>query len=614
MATHRNSQDEQPEPGTEGLDEPSGTPGLWEESDPRIDDWEVASDPEPCAVYRDSPEAMGRITTPLGDLWFTNLYGSRSSMSRQLGRRSAREIRDGALEFLNEFPSEVVQALVPSPLVRAGNWALEQWLVKRLREGLVDEQLKMFRSFADGAGQPLDEIISAQLVWDIWAVLARAPLERVQTATGRARHHSPLLGSFSATLPTNTVGPLHLRWLDNAAVDRWDRNNSVVFFHPDRGMSYVLVASLGFITGLPAGMNAAGLSVSVEPSAREDVDWSGSPLGLAVHEMLAEAHTIEEAATILRERSSMTPWRFVVCEGDTGRTAIFEVDETVERTEATEGPTSVGSWDGALPGHQLARVRRWHVRRRDRMDELLADWTPAGDDAVFDALEAVADGTEPTPVEGPGQPFGGLSNTGAVVFEPANRRLWVAVGRSPVCRRWFVPMSLRPDDGSRDGGLDGRVRPLKPADDWETRSEGRAVEHLRQAHQLAVAGEDPGRVLINLEHALALDARLPSLHVLSGLMALEAGRARRAEGAFRKAMDLLEEPTRRAELSLYLAWALDLQGRPKEARRLYAKVGNDSKAEPAVRRWASAGRRSKFEEGDMGGFEIDFFLATVFEA
>ncbi len=591
----------------------AGTPGLWEESDPRIDDWEVSRDPSPCAVYGDGPGAMGRVTTPLGDLGFTNLVGGGVPMLRQLGQRSAPHLRDGALDVVQQFTGDVVESLVPGPLVRAGRWAMNNWMGRRFRTAISDDYLRMLQAFGEGCGRDVDEIVDAQMAWDVWALLARSSVERIQRASSRARKHSPLLGSFSMVLPTESVGPLHFRWLDNAAVDRWDRRGSAVFFHPDQGMSYVLVSSSGFVTGLPCGMNSAGLTVSVEPSASDDVHRRGEPVGRAVHEILSQAHVIEEAATILREYRPMTPWRYVVCEGETGRAVVIEAGSSVSiSSDFDEPPFALGTFDGKKPVGDVERIERWHKARRRCIEDLIDGWSGRGDDVVYDVLEKIA-GPAGESMTAPGDCLGGLSNVGAVVFEPANRRFWIAVGRTPVSRRWFVPMTLRPGDGPRSGGLDGRVRPVKPAGDWENETSGRAIEHLRQARQLALAGEDPERILIILEHAVALQPESSAFHTLTGLVALRAGRARRAEGAMRRAADLIDDAARRAEVRLYLGWSLDAQQRRKEARGLYGDVVKDPATDRDVRRWARAGRRRRFDFDDFDDVDIDFFLATVFD-
>lgn len=577
-------------------------------------DWHGGPDIEPCTVYRDGPGTMGRVTTPLGDLSFANVFGGPVSMARQLGRRSATDLREGALPFLDRFMGDVAGAVAPTALSGVGNWVLENWLVGRLRQALPGEYLKVLMAYGEGSGFEVDRVVAGQLLWDIWGILHHAPVRRIRSATARSRIHSPLLGSLSMVLPSDEVGPLHLRWLDNTGVDLWDRKTSLQFFHPDQGIAYVMVSSVGFLTGLPAGMNAAGLTLTVEPGAGGGVDLSGVPLGPAAHQILSHAHTIEEAAALLRQQPAMTPWRYVFSEGDTGRTAVFTANmEGSGEGGLNQAPFVVAGADGTSGAEgRVERVERWHRHRRQSLDKILTQWSSAGEDAVFEAITAMTR-QEATQKVVAGHPLSGLSNVGAVVFEPRQRRLWVAAGRAPASRRWFVPMSLRSGDGSSDGGFDTRVRPMKPAGNWESGQSGRAMENLRHAYQLHLSGEEPERILITLEYALALDARQPAFHILAGLMALRTFRGKRAEGAFRKAINLLDDATRRSEVGVYLAWALDLQNQRQAAKKLYSRLITDPTVEPAVVLWAKRGRRRRFRERDAYRLNIDFFLATVLD-
>ncbi len=597
--------------GPQDTTNPAAVP-LWDDDSTTAHRWATPGGTAPCAVVGDSTASMGRVTTPQGQLQFTNLSGTPAAMAEQLGKRSRTIVEDGAMSFLNRFVDDVGRQMIPGALTKPGQWVLRRWVIDRVRDAVDDETRYRWEIFAKAAGCDPDAVITAQLLWDIWSYLGRSSVPGLAGATAASRHHSPLIGCCSAVLPTEQAGPLQLQWIDNAAVGRWDYRTTASFFHPHRGISYLLVASAGWLTGLGCGMNAAGLVVTVQPGGDGDIAAGGSVLGDRVGEILARAHTIEQVASLLRQRSMLTPWRFVVCEGETNRAAVIEAGgEVVVHQCRDDAPVTAGCWDAQMPGCDVARINRWHQGRRQGLQWLLQRWSGQGDDTVFEAIRAMLAAGDESDIETPALPFASLSNTAAVVFEPASRRAWVGVGRAPVARRWFVPLSFR--GGSNAGGLDPRVRPLKPAVSWEQTAGGRALDQLHQAREQMLNDESPDRVLITLEHALAIDAANPSLHVLAGLMALRAQRARRAEGAFRKALELISSPGRRAEITLYQGWALDAERHREKARQLYRQVISSPDAEPAVRRWAKQAQRRRFAPEKMDQFDIDMFVATLVE-
>lgn len=579
------------------------------EFDDRIADWELGARTEPCSVVAETERDPATISTPLGDLHFLNLRGAPDEMHRELGRRTSSFVDRRALSHADDHLHRFAARLGPSFLKKPGKWLVEQRFVDPLTSRIPDSHRMMLNAFCEGIDESDGRALKSQLFWDVRASLIRSSVRRIRTLAKTTRHQSLYFDSFSAVVPDGTDAPLHLRWLDNAAADHWSQSTTVAFFHPHRGIPYALVTTLGFAAGLPAGMNRAGLSATVEPSPGEKTGGDGTLCGLLIHDVLGNAHTIEEAVSILRQHSSMIPWRWVFCEGDTGRCAVFDVAESVQKV-AFDGPAFWTGPSEADPADSPpGRVERRIVERADLLDDFIAGWTPPPDDAVFTTLqELTCEAGSPTDR---GFLVGGLSNVQSVAFEPRRRRMWVATGDAPVCRRWYVPLTFGPGNVAERGGLDPRVRPLKPGGDFEKTDAGRAVEHLARARRLHRNGEPPQRVLIAVEHAVALDSNRPFYHVLAGLTALEADRHRRAEGAFRRAIDQIDDDPRRAEVEVYLGWALDLQGRRKETRRIYARIARGTDAELEVRRWARDAKRSRFRTGDLDDIDIDFFAATA---
>ncbi|MFU8803808.1 MAG: hypothetical protein ACNA8W_08385, partial [Bradymonadaceae bacterium] len=210
-----------------------------------------------------------------------------------------------------------------------------------------------------------------------------------------------------------------------------------------------------------------------------------------------------------------------------------------------------------------------------------------------------------------GPTIAGVHTVASVVFEPRERRVWVGSGRSPSSRRWFIPFRLGVDEETGDGGPDPTVTPFTPAPGWEDSLHGRAFDLYRHASHLFHEGENDERLLIMIEYALALYPQEPNLHVLAGLLALRIGRGKRSEGAFRRALENLEEPSRGTEVGIYLAWALDAQGQRAAAKHIYAKIANDPGADDGTRSRARHGKWRRFTTLQASRLALDFIYAGV---
>jgi hypothetical protein len=94
-------------------------------------------------------------------------------------------------------------------------------------------------------------------------------------------------------------------------------------------------------------------------------------------------------------------------------------------------------------------------------------------------------------------------------------------------------------------------------------------------------------------------------------MGIRLGRPRRAEGTFRRAIESISERGRRAEVMLYLAWALDLDGRRLAAKHLYKRVRDDPHAPESARSRARYHRWFRFDSSKAADLNIDFTYGGV---
>ncbi|MFW5967927.1 MAG: C45 family autoproteolytic acyltransferase/hydrolase, partial [Persicimonas sp.] len=393
---------------------------------------------------------------------------------------------------------------------------------------------------------------------------------------------------------------------------------TVVFYHPDDGLDYVAVSSAGILGGGITGMNAAGLTLVVHQHFVDDFDLDGVPVGYAGDRALRHAHNIDEAVAILRDYPPVAGWTYVMTEGDTGRAAVYEVAPGKEHLyELPDDGDRLGYanlyWGEDLvdtevdyyPQYRRANHAR-QVRVRNRLRDLKEEAAPP------DIADILGDFTDPNTGRRRlfGRTIANVNTVASVVFEPEKRRVWVGSGGSPTSRNWFVPFRLDAVD-DHTGGPDVSATPFIVANDWHQSAHGQAFELYRKAAHRFWADESDSRLLILIEHALALYPREPNLHVLAGLLALRIGRARRAEGAFRRALEQITEPERRAEISLFLGWALDLQGQRGAAKYLYKRIAGDEACDARTRSRARQARWIRFTQKQAERLPLDFVYAGV---
>ncbi|WP_230467736.1 carcinine hydrolase/isopenicillin-N N-acyltransferase family protein [Lujinxingia vulgaris] len=558
--------------------------------------------------YPERAGGLGRVTTPVGDVHVANVSGPLTSAGRDLGRRLATELREGAHRAFDDYVQRISAESGSRVIAAAGRVVGGAVLPRLLRQRLPAEHLQILTAFAEGAGLDVEEALATQQIWDQWAWARAGNVAGLVEGRLKARSHSPLLASSAVVVPTDTCGVLHAFSFENAAVERWDRAARVVVMHPDHGFSYALVSSLGFLTGLPAGMNAAGLTLSTHPGPAALGDRAGVPLGPAALQVLNEARTIEEAVAILRQHPPMTSWTYVLSEGASGRRAKVEVSPLRVGVEVEEGRgLFVRGGPSTAELQRSPALAREEARRDAHLGSLIATWRSDRPLPLMELARGLGGDSEAAP----GSDAIRIAEVMSVIFEPAAGRLWVAAGRAPTALRWFVPLRLRGAHGEARAELDTRVEPVQAWPTWQESARGRAADYYRNAYRLYLEGEDPQRLLITLEYAVALEPTSARYHVLAGLVALSALRGRRAEGAFRRALDAIDEAGRRAEVGLYLGWALDLQGRRKAARELYARVSDDAQAHGVTRRAAAAARRRRFSNREAQRLHIDFVLASA---
>lgn len=577
--------------------------------------WDDAEAP-PCAVTPERAERSGLVATPYGDLRFLNVSGSLEEMAVQLATRTRDEARLGAVPA---FARHLEQTFANSPVRRVAGLlgrATHGYVGKRLRRNFPAENRRALEAFARIAEIPEDDVWRAYLTPELflWVVGTYHKILGSKRALGLGTVPSLGCTSAIATRP-RADRTLHARNFDYFGLDSWDRFPTVVFYHPDDGLDHVAITTAGVIGAGGTCMNAAGLTFAVHQHFVDEFDLNGTPIAVVSDRVMRQAHSIEEAVAVLRQHPPVGGWTFVMSEGDTGRAAVYEVapgKEHLHWLDADEAALGYANvyWGRSLETAEVdyyPEYRRCNYARQDRVLQCLAEADGAGPPDLARIIGDLVD-----PLTGAqrliGPTIASVLTVGSVVFDPEHRRVWVAAGRSPTCRGWYVPFDL----AGASCGPSFEVQPFLPFPGWHETPRGKAFSFYREAAALKERGEaSDDKLLVLVEHALALAPDEPYLRILAGLLALRLGRGRRAEGAFRRSLEDIVRPSRRAEVGLFLAWSLDLQGQRGAAKHLYRSVLTDPHADDIVIARATYNRRFRFTNLQAGGLAIDFTYASV---
>lgn len=572
----------------------------------------------PCVATSETAHRAGLVSTPYGDLRYLNVRGTMEEMAVELGTRIRDEAYLGPVPY---FANYLEHVFANSPLKRASRLfddAMYGTVGRKLKRRFPAELQRAVAAFAGVTEIDESLLWRSYLMPEVFLWVVGTYHRILGTDPARGLGGPPTFGCTSAIVaPPRSSTLLHGRNFDYFGLDYWDRFATVTFYHPDDGLSYAAIGSAGILGAGATAMNAAGLTLAIHQHFPRRFDLDGYPVGIASDSVMRHAASIEDAVHILRDHPPVSGWTYVLTEGDTGRAAVYEVAPGEENLVYLDADDGALGYANLYWGENLADVevdyypeyRRCNHARQDRVRQcLIALDHPA---EVPDVARVLGDLTDPESGDERllGPTIVSAMTVASVVFEPAARRVWVGAGRSPASRGWFIPFTLREGDG---GGPDLEVRPFIPYPGWHENPRGKAFEFYRQACALAQeANPNEDRLLVLVEHALALAPEEPNLRVLAGLIALRLGRGRRAEGAFRRALESIDRPDRRAEVGLFLGWSLDLQRQRGSARYLYKSVLKDPAADAIVRSRASHGRFFRFDERAARGLNLDFTYGGV---
>lgn len=251
---------------------------------------------------------------------------------------------------------------------------------------------------------------------------------------GHALQNMSLVGctSFATWGDASEDGSLIVgRNFDFYVGDEFARDKIVAFYNPDKGHKFMMV-TFGGMTGVLSGMNAEGLTVTINAAKSDVPGGAADPVSLVAREILQYATTIEEAYDIASKRKMFVAESFLIGSARDGRAAIIEKNPDSIGLMSTSGNALIctNHFQGDVMGQSELNVE--HMRtsaspyRLERVKQLLSE---NGKNSVVKTAAVLRD------QKGLMDKDIGLGNEKlvnqlvahhAVIFQPEKKLVWVS--------------------------------------------------------------------------------------------------------------------------------------------------------------------------------------------
>lgn len=246
------------------------------------------------------------------------------------------------------------------------------------------------------------------------------------------------------------------RNFDFYAGDEFAKEKIIAFVNPDEGIPFVSVTWGGMI-GVVSGMNAEGLTVTINAGKSEIPLVAKTPISIVTREILQYASTIEEAIAIAKKREVFVSEAIMVSSAKDRKAVLIEVSPDNFGVYEVENDSQLicSNHFQSAPYKNDKRNVEWikesHSQYRfDRMTELL-DQDLDGIDVV-EAVEILRNrkGLNDTSIGfGNEKALNQLLAHHGIVFKPESKKVWIS--SNPYQLGEFVEYDLNKVFSNRNG-------------------------------------------------------------------------------------------------------------------------------------------------------------------
>lgn len=559
-----------------------------------------------------------------GANYLLHLSGTSYEMGYQHGVLMADEIKSGAVPvFADPVSHNASFAGKPAWVRKMLLTYLEFSVYGPIERNTPREYLEEIKGIADGAGLDFREVFIANFLSDLTMAMTPGVINKKAAELGIGAECSAFVAAGDAV----EGGALIFgRNTDYSGQGRWGPYQTIFFYKPAGGLSYVNVGSAGLIKANSA-MNEAGIVVSGHFMAFEGADPAGVSFTVLENEIMRKAHTLDEAIALIEGARRGGAFGLIIADGVRREAAV--VESTAERLgirRMENGAivlTNFATTEELKPVDLLLRYNlllRNVKGRYERLSQLIdlhrGAITPALSATFMSDHVDVITGTE----RGTGITVCSDNNVTSAVFVPGSGLFWVAGGDEPACINDYVGY----DFSAEIAGEPGDPRPdLLSGYSWQDPARRAAFELYMKAYIAYEADfSDKATAFEYLRQAIGTDPAEPIYARMAGILSIHLRDYQTAVELLIGALTLPQAPNEAAMTHLLLGWAYDLSGNRDQALVHYREVGRLAEPEESdplmdinglVVRMAKTGMDIPFTEKEIGDIPIAFSLESGLE-
>ncbi len=516
----------------------------------------------------------GEIVSEVSAIRLLQLSGSGYEMGRTHGLALKAAGATRALEFYSDFLTNLFyfqsRDSFDRSLRRKLRWLVGQTAERAFSEAVPARYRAQALGFSEGSGIPVDRIIRARIMPDVYSYLLARKFQMFRPA-GISSLNFGCTSLAWAGSKESEIPMLHARTLDYPGGEAWTDAPAILECAPPDGQRYVSVTSLGVDTAGITSMNEAGLTLSLHMNYSTRVSSQGTPILVIGDEIIRRARTLSEAVDIARSFRSGGAWSFLISSLREKNAVVFARDARSWSLRSMKDQRLVLTnhfLDPELASHEYWATPGRRINSKARYERAIKLLTgEPGNPTLEKAARFLRDSYDPdlNTERAFGSTISQVHTVSAVIFDPAHRRILVATGRPPVSKNEFKAYTCFPGPFESDFRI-----PAEPADPT---AEGRRRYAL--AHDAYFPSGNLEKAAMHLKIATGLIPGDALLWSMLGLVQLKMERLKEARMSLEKALALHETAYRKAQNRLYLARLSDLRRERGEAVEIYRSLAED---------------------------------------